>query len=67
MICFGWVVAMFTLYSVFHQTPIKDGGYGFTPLQRTNEESKSCGMYRFDSLLRKQVRRNAINRYTTWE
>lgn len=32
-ICFGWVVAVFTVYSIFLQTPTADGGYGFTPLQ----------------------------------
>lgn len=33
LICFGWVVAVFTTYSVFLQTPMAEGGYGFTPLQ----------------------------------
>lgn len=32
-ICFGWAVATTTLYSVFLQTPVNAGGYGFTPFQ----------------------------------
>lgn len=33
LIAFGWAVAVTTLLSVFLQTPVLKGGYGFSPLQ----------------------------------
>lgn len=33
MLSFGWYVAVSTLLGVFLQTPVEEGGYGFTPTQ----------------------------------
>jgi len=35
-VAFAWVVAVSTLLAVFLQTPVKEGGYGYTPLQNAD-------------------------------